>query len=126
MVRATRRLRTPRWRSSSPETSSTSTYRPPAPVIRPSWPAPTCTRRSGEVPSFGLFIELHKILRMPGGWRSVGVMGQIVVAVFADVVVFLARFRRGIDVHHGHVQVLQLVHELVVDLPGDGVSILDR
>jgi len=49
-------------------------------------------------------------------------MGQIVVAVFGDAVVFLARFLCRIEVHHGSLQVPKLVHEAVVYLSGYGVS----
>ena len=44
------------------------------------------------------------------------------MAVLVNAVVFLARLLRGIDVHHGHVQVAQIVQEAVVDLAGYGVA----
>src|SRR5215208_6083147 len=65
----------------------------------------------------------YNVLR---SWWSVGVMGQIVVAVSVHAVVLLTRLLHRINVHHGRVKIAQLVHQAVVDLSGDGVSLLDR
>src|SRR5829696_6140194 len=53
-----------------------------------------------------------------GSSASVGVGRQTVVAVGGDPMVLLARLLRRVDVHHGRLQVAQLVQQAVVDLAG--------
>jgi hypothetical protein len=43
--------------------------------------------------------------------------------VGSDAVMLLASFLHRIHMHHGHIQVAQLVQEAMVDLAGYGVSL---